>query len=322
LEKYLRVSAFVISIDFELFWGMVGSKSIKHYGANIAAEWHAVPAMIALFKQYGVHATWATVGMLMCKDYKQWCALRPSVLPTYERKRYLSYSVAALAQDRPKLFFARPLVEQILAADGQELASHTYSHFFCGEAGTTFEQFVADLKCAKSIFDECGVKPTSFVFPGNQARDEYLSMISAAEFTAYRGNQDHWLYRNGHLVPCGSIGRVVRVADAYLPLTGNHVSPFPNEMSARKLINTPASRFLRPSSGNAVFDRIHLRRVKEGMLEAARANGIFHLWWHPHNFGKDMEQNLALLESLLQYFSVLQDKHGMQSLTMADIAAR
>ena len=155
------MSALVISLDFEFFWGMIGSGTIQSYGAKVEGEWRAVPAMIALFEQYDVHATWATVGMLMCKDYKQWCALRPSVMPTYERKSYSTYSVAALARDFPELFFARPLVDQILATDGQELASHTYSHFYCGEVGTTVEQFAADLKCAQAIFDECGVEPTS-----------------------------------------------------------------------------------------------------------------------------------------------------------------
>jgi hypothetical protein len=56
------------------------------------------------------------------------------------------------------------------------------------------------------------------------------------------------------------------------------------------------------------------------MLHAARTDSFFHLWWHPHNFGVNLEQNLATLEELLRYFSVLRDNYGMRSLTMADIA--
>jgi hypothetical protein len=34
-----------------------------------------------------------------------------------------------------------------------------------------------------------------------------------------------------------------------------------------------------------------------------------------------LAENIALLDELLQYFSVLQDNYGMRSLTMADVAA-
>ncbi len=65
---------------------------------------------------------------------------------------------------------------------------------------------------------------------------------------------------------------------------------------------------------------MQLHRLKKDLLAAARTDSIFHLWWHPHNFGVNLQQNLATLEELLQHFSVLQDKYGMRSLTMADVA--
>ena len=213
------MSALVISLDFELFWGVTDSKTIENYGANIEGVWQSVPAILKLFKEYNIHATWATVGMLMCKDFKQWSELRPSIMPTYKRESCSTYSVADLARDLPKLFFARPLVEQILATDGQELASHTYSHFYCGEEDTSVEQFVADLDWAKHIFDEYKVKPTSLVFPRNQVQDEYLNALLSAGFTAYRGNQDHWMYRDGHLMPSSysTVRRLIRATDICLP---------------------------------------------------------------------------------------------------------
>ena len=83
LRSGYDMSALVISLDFELFWGVTDSKTIENYGANVEGVWQSVPGILKLFKEYGIHATWATVGMLMCKDYKQWCDLRPSVMPTY-----------------------------------------------------------------------------------------------------------------------------------------------------------------------------------------------------------------------------------------------
>ncbi len=158
------------------------------------------------------------------------------------------------------------------------------------------------------------------VFPRNQVRVEYLKVASAAGFAAYRGNQDHWVYRGGHVVPCGFVGRLVRGADTYLPLTGNHVSRLPRSKPTGDLVNIPASRLLHRSLGNPVFDRIHLGRVKRGMLEAARTDGVFHLWWHPHNFGKQTEANLKNLEYLLKYYRLLNQEYGMRSLSMKELS--
>jgi peptidoglycan/xylan/chitin deacetylase (PgdA/CDA1 family) len=317
------LSSLILSLDFELFWGVTDSRTIENYGTNIEGVWQAVPGMLKLFKKYDVHVTWATVGMLMCKDFKQWSNFRPSIMPTYKRESCSTYAVSALARDFPKLFFAPALVEQILTTDGQELASHTYSHFYCGEEDTTVEQFASDLDCAKSIFDEYKVKPTSLVFPRNQVRDEYLKVLLDAGFTAYRGNQDHWMYREGHL---GSVSyvtarRLIRAADAVIPLIGNHTFSLPTGIPKGQLINIPASRFLRPVSGHASIDRLHLSRIKRGMREAARTNSAFHLWWHPHNFGRDTDANLANLENLLKYYRELSYEQGMQSLSMRELEA-
>jgi peptidoglycan/xylan/chitin deacetylase (PgdA/CDA1 family) len=317
------MSALVISLDFEMFWGVTDSRTVENYGANIEGVWNAVPEILKLFKEYDIHATWATVGMLMCKDFKQWSDLRPSIMPTYERESCSTYSVSALARNFPKLFFARTLVEQILTTGSQELASHTYSHFYCGEKDITVAQFVADIDCAKSIFDEYKVKPTSLVFPRNQVRDEYLNVLLDAGFTAYRGNQDHWIYRDGHLMPVsyGTVRRLIRAADIYLPITGNHTSSLPNSIPKGRLINIPASRFLRPVSGHAIIDKLQLSRIKSGMQEAARTNNVFHLWWHPHNFGQRTETNLKNLEELLKYYRTLNQQYGLRSLSMNELGA-
>jgi hypothetical protein len=57
------------------------------------------------------------------------------------------------------------------------------------------------------------------------------------------------------------------------------------------------------------------------MTAAARTGRIFHLWWHPHNFGVSLEENLAMLEAVLRHYRVLADTYGMQSQCMGDFAA-
>ena len=40
------------------------------------------------------------------------------------------------------------------------------------------------------------------------------------------------------------------------------------------------------------------------MTFAAKTGSNYHLWWHPHNFGKDLEANLKFLEKILQHYII------------------
>ena len=315
----MSTAKLVISLDFELFWGLGDTQTIAGYGRNVRGEWQAIPRMLALFSQHGLNVTWATVGMLMCRDYRQWRDLRPAVLPGYSRADISPYIMDKLVKENEKLFFARPLVEQILATKGQELATHTYSHFYCNEAGATPEQFAADLECAQTIAADMGVSLRSLVLPRNQVHEKFLSVLPQAGIRVYRGNADHWLYRNGDAVKGGIAGRVVRFADACIPLSGKRTVA---ERHHGALVNVPASMFLYPwSAARRALLAMHLHRLKQGMTSAARNGGIFHLWWHPHNFGVNLEENLTSLKTVVEHYRVLAETHGMQSQRMGDFAA-
>jgi peptidoglycan/xylan/chitin deacetylase (PgdA/CDA1 family) len=312
------MSKFVISLDFELFWGIGASRGISNYGRNVEGARIAIPAMLRLFKKYRVCASWATVGMLLCRDYRQWSEIRPSVMPTYQRSCHSAYSLGHLAKEWPKLFFARELVEAILATTGQELASHTYSHFYCGEAGATVDQFQADLECARALAAELGVQPKSLVFPRNQVLAEFVAALPGAGYKVFRGNPDHWLYRHGHRVRGGQLGRLLRAADSWIPISG---PGFSRPRESQHLVDVPATQFLRPMlPALGRIEQLRLRRLKHSMNVAARDRGVFHLWWHPHNFGLNINANLCFLESLLQHYEVLREKWGMTSARMCDFA--
>ena len=59
----------VISLDFELFWGVRDNRSIEDYKENLLGGRLAIPQILDLFDSYNIHATWATVGFL-CFDQK------------------------------------------------------------------------------------------------------------------------------------------------------------------------------------------------------------------------------------------------------------
>jgi hypothetical protein len=307
---------FVISLDFEMFWGVCDARTVAAYGQNVLGEWQAVPRLLTLFRQHGIRVTWATVGMLMCHDFAQWRRIRPAILPGYLRADRSPYEKEALAREYPRLFFARPLVERILATPGQELASHTYSHFYCREAGATPEQLAADLQCAQDVAAELGARCTTLVFPRNQVLPDFLEVLPDAGIQVYRGNVRHWLYRDGDAVAGGIAGRAARFADACIPLSGSGAV---REQDEGGLVNLPASRFLFPcSAAHGGLLALRLRRIKQGMSAAAKAGLVFHLWWHPHNFGVHLDQNLAMLGEILLHYRSLADRYGMQSQCMGD----
>ncbi|CAM5677182.1 Polysaccharide deacetylase OS=Lysinibacillus sphaericus OX=1421 GN=LS41612_05035 PE=4 SV=1 [Lysinibacillus sphaericus] len=92
-------------------------------------------------------------------------------------------------------------------------------------------------------------------------------------------------------------------------------------MKEDAFINVRASAFLRPYSRILrAFEHRKIQRIKEGMLAAAKEGAFYHLWWHPHNFGRHIDKNLAMLEELLQYYQELQRDYDFQSYSMYEVA--
>ena len=60
--------------------------------------------------------------------------------------------------------------------------------------------------------------------------------------------------------------------------------------------------------------------IRRAMHAAAKTGQNFHLWWHPHNFGVNIDQNLQVLSAILDEYEFLRDHYGMLSATMQDIA--
>src|SRR5262249_46450134 len=108
------------------------------------------------------------------------------------------------------------------------------------------------------------------------------------------------------------------LADHYVNVTGYHVRPSQHEDG---LVNVPASRFLRPCVPPlAPLDSLRLSRITSAMEAAAQSGAVYHLWWHPHNFGLNIEKNIAFLDAILTHYAMLHDRYGMKSANMGDFA--
>ena len=188
------------------------------------------------------------------------------------------------------------------------------------EPGQTRAQFQSDLEQAARMAGRMGLRLESLVFPRNQSNPEYLSLLPPAGIRCYRGNEQHRLYRAAAEHDQKLWMRAARLLDAYLPLTGHNVHDL-DTLATDQPFNIPASRFLRPHAPVAAwFEPLRKRRITRAMEAAARTGGLFHLWWHPHNFGRQTETNLAFLDDILAHFEHLRDRHGMRSLTMSEVA--
>jgi len=311
-------SGLIISLDLELAWGVLDRSTFEQYQKNIDGVPDVVRRLLSTFASRSIRATWAAVGLLGCADADDARSMAPGVVPSYRNQRLSPYRVlnGLTAGTAPHRYFAPDLLSEIVSSPGQELATHTFSHYYCMEPGQNAEQFRADLRAASSVNARFGKRPTSIVFPRNQSNPAYLKICHEEGLRSYREQPTPWMYRPGGEKRLA--GRAARLLDAYLPLArvaSQGVARHPSGMLA-----IPASRFLRPAVPGRVAEQVRLRRILAEMRATVQNGGFYHLWWHPHNFGINAQHNLEFLSRVLDHFEALRHRFGMQSVTMAEAA--
>src|SRR5436190_6223431 len=90
-RRALQYGTFVISLDFELLWGVRDQRTIADYGANILGVRQVVPALLDLFAERNIACTWATVGLLFFATNKAMLAGLPASKPRDTNARISSY---------------------------------------------------------------------------------------------------------------------------------------------------------------------------------------------------------------------------------------
>ncbi|TPV93727.1 MAG: hypothetical protein B7733_18860 [Myxococcales bacterium FL481] len=307
----------IFSLDFELYWGVHDRLRVDEARGPMLATRRLVPRLLDLLAAAEVSATWATVGLLLHENEESVWAAAPRLRPRYDHPRRDPYRrLAELTRaDRP-VCFARDLVRRVLSTPGQELGSHTFSHYLCTEPGSDLDSLRADLRAARSAHAAIGQSPRALVFPRNQYRPEHLSVARREGFCCFRGVSP----RDGSpAMRPSQLRRAVRWLDAYAHLPGQR-RPIGSRASPGDLVNTRADRFLRFNPRG--LQAVHLTRVRAELEQAAKTGKTYHLWWHPHNMSTDSQSNLEMLRRLLQFFDRLRDRWGMRSLTMQAAVAQ
>jgi len=315
----------VISLDFELLWGLLDTPAPMNYRSSIEGVRRAIPRILSVFEQYGVHATWGVVGFLMRESIRDCSENLPDVLPAYEQNGLSPYThFGALEKCDKQLLFAGDLVDIIQKTPGQEIGTHTYSHYYCMEKGQTKDAFECDLQKAKEVAAGREQLLRSIVFPRNQFNPDYADVMKKHNLINYRGNERAWIYESCETKKKKSIvRRILRLLDNYAGIFGNHCYPLSAIKDKNGLNNIRSSRFLRPYSKRLAFlEPLRLRRICSQMTYAAKSGQVFHLWWHPRNMGSDTERNLQNLQALLRHYLKLKAQYGMESLNMGEIGDR
>ncbi len=312
----------VSSLDFELYWGVRDNRSIEDYQENLLGVRFAIPKILALFDSYNIHATWATVGFLCFDKKKELVAALPEKQPGYINDNLSPYkyidSIGG-SEEKDPFHYGYSLLKNIASHQNQEIGTHTFSHYYCLEAGQDIQEFTADLQAAKTALNRHNWHLKSLVFPRNQFNNSYLDVCDSLGIKAYRGNESAWFYRATSKDNESWLRRGIRLLDAYLNISGHNCY----SLNESYPLNIPASRFLRPySSRLRVFEGLRSHRILSAMTCAAKKGLVYHLWWHPHNFGINTEENLRFLEKILEHYLYLQKTYSMESLNMGEVAKK
>ncbi len=314
---------FTISLDYELHWG-VFDKRHRHSRLQIYDNTNAlVPKLLDLFDQYGIGVTWATVGSLFLRNYEDWLHHAPLQKPEYHDQKYSAYRFVeenGIDDLTEKAHFASKMVKLIDEYPNQELATHTFAHYYCLERGQDIEAFDADLKAVQKVSqDVVGKKMSSLVFPRNQFNRKYLEICYQNGITAIRSNPDSWYWTGIGNDDTTLSRKIFRTGDTFLPL-GSKTYPLSAIKKVKGLpVAIPASRLLRQFDPKLKqLNRLRLNRIKSEMTAAAQKKHCYHLWWHPENFGEHPVECMAELEEILQHYSGLKSKYGMKSWAMRE----
>ena len=313
-EIPLERGIFILSLDFELAWGMhdLWDADIGIPKAMIAAymrtRTEVVDALLRLFQKYDISATWATVGyMFHDQDDTQ---------ESYANKHIQRLATASLSctEDEFKsIWLGDDLITKVQAANPtQDIGSHTYSHVIFSDPTCTAD--VADREIAQcvALAKQMDLPLKSFVFPRNE--EAHHDVLQKYGFTSYRSVQPGWV---NHF--SGQAQRWAKFLSDAIGLT----PPLAVVEEKREgLWGISASAYYRPAYGKARFipNRSRVGQSMRGINKAIKKCGIYHLYLHPSDMAFASERLLDGLEQILNHAAEARQNGQLDTLSMAQMA--
>ena len=319
--KVEKRGLFVISLDFELFWGIRDKFTFEEYGPNVLGVWEVMPKLLKLFDDYGIHATFATVGAMFSENPEDLRKYIPELKPSYSDKNlspYLGY-IDDSFNHNPNYYFGKKLIDLLKNHKNHEIGTHTFSHYYGLEPGQSKAEFEADLDAAINIAKANEIELKSFVFPRHQINPDYLKLFSEKGISIYRETEKAWFHSAARGDDESLIKRGFRFLDYFICMGSHHCQDL-SEIKKGDLFAVRASRWLRPyKKSEDRFVKFKVRRIKKQIEFAAKNGKIFHLWFHPHDIGINQDINFGLLDEILAHYKKMAEKYGMKSMNMKEV---
>jgi hypothetical protein len=190
----------VISADFELAWAWRFSKRKVDALEMARRERENFPIILNKLNELDIPITWATVGHLLldscsCGNGRAHdCMPRPDYFENehwkYDKGDWYDIDPCGDFKKNPE-FYAPDLIELILNSKTKhEIGCHSFSHCDFSERNSYTELIEAELSECEKAFNKFGIKPESFVFPGNQSGNFELLKKYGYKIVRFKSNKD------------------------------------------------------------------------------------------------------------------------------------
>ena len=226
-------------------------------------------------------------------------------------------------KDDDPLHYAARLIARIAnVSETRNRDTHVFALLLSGAWGDTARLLLPTYSVRLPSRDAAALRCVPSCFRAINFGRAMRALLKQVGVVCYRGNEPHWMYQPRPRSQETLAVRAPRLLDHYVSLSGSKVVRWEEILQPSGLCDVRSSMFLRPySPQRKSLESIRLRRIAGGIRAAAEQRGIFHLWWHPHNFGANTKENLDFLRSVLEVFASCRQAHGMRSLSMLDVAA-
>jgi hypothetical protein len=309
---------FVVSVDTELGWGRGTLRDLVRYIPRLKETRGAISEILKMCERHRVAFTWAIVGGLLGDNsvnppFRQIMSPQvPYPQPHCSRNHQISL-------EDGYLWYGRDIVNSIRNCQmPQEIGCHSFSHISYDEQNCSVAAASSDLEHCRKMFGALGLSCQTFIFPLNKVG--HLALLPRHGFICYRGPEPNTQSQPKFLPS------FLRAFQLVYRVIGGPSLTRPS-IVLEDLVNIPASMFFRVPEIKSLFIwrkilDLQVRIAQQGLLRAARRGLVFHLWFHPFQFGFRSQEMLAALDGVLSLAIKLRGANRIEILTMSQLARR
>lgn len=299
-------SIFCLSLDFELLIGYHDLSNSPYLAKKKEMEdvRDRIHELINVLEKKRIRCTWGVASHLFLEscdghdDYpdREWLLRDPET-----------------GVDKDPLWYAPDLINRLLRSDVDfEIGCHSFSHPVFSKIGEHQARY--ELKKSEELAEAWGIKLESFIFPRNE--EGYKNMLSEFGYKAYRSQ--------GRISPKSKISRALD-----LLLARADPEPMAPMIDEYGMVEIPPSIYLGfggNSTGIAAFlckspPRNTLRwYLQSGLEKTLDEGGVFHVWMHPHEYGKRISRKD--FEYMVDLVSKYETKGELSVATMSQVAEK